>query len=238
MTDSLNRYLASSDDNEVVYRRWDAQGLTEGFYMAFNANQERVLFFKLKETRGVLNIWGLSLYNRTVAYRTLGLPWDTWLRSQEGDLVVVPDIDRTGWPLPGTDKPRGTVAAERPQPPVPTTSIGSNGLVLAADYAALAVSSVPDKEGWVPSDSFRGAVIGALRPEMERIFYDPEAGLPEHRLVQVLVRPTWKRAKGPENMEPAFAWYVEGWAAFEVYIATLRHAPDGRVTLSGLRRVS
>lgn len=69
---------------------------SEGYYMAFNTNLGHVGFFRLKKDPSTheLTVWGLSLHEGVVDYRTYGTPLTGWLEQEHEEMLIVKDYNR------------------------------------------------------------------------------------------------------------------------------------------------
>ena len=87
--------------------------IVPGHYVVFGSDLGMVAFIRVKdhtasyEKLGVpnydpINVWGLSRWQGSIAYRTLGIPLKDWLARQKPGVQFRPDRDRTGWPLETT----------------------------------------------------------------------------------------------------------------------------------------
>lgn len=67
--------------------------LKEGYYVVFGSSLGSVGFIRIHNG----NVWGLSRWRGSIAYRTLGKKLEKWLENQPPSVQFRHDIDRKGW---------------------------------------------------------------------------------------------------------------------------------------------
>jgi DNA-binding Xre family transcriptional regulator len=84
---------AKAQDPEAINETAD---IGPGFYVAFGSDLGAVGFFEVKDhcTEGLV-VWGLSRWQESLGYRTLGLSLNDWLSRQNPGVLYRRDIDRT-----------------------------------------------------------------------------------------------------------------------------------------------
>jgi hypothetical protein len=75
-------------------RRVKKEEIGPGYYLAFNSDHGLTFHFKVVDhpTEG-LCAWGLSMYRRSIGYRTLGMKLPEWLARPDNSKIVIYEDD-------------------------------------------------------------------------------------------------------------------------------------------------